>query len=100
MKFITIRELRSKGGQIRKDLAKEKEMILTVNGLPFALLSQLRPESMIEDIIAIRRAKAHAALKEIRADAKSKGLDKLTMGQIDEIIAETRKERRSMMKGR
>ena len=39
MRFITIRDLRSKSAQIQRELPKEKEMVLTSNGKPIAILS-------------------------------------------------------------
>ena len=99
MKFITVRELRSKTREIRKDLEKEKDMVLTANGHPFAILSRLDPDSLIEDVIAIRRARARSALDSIRADAKKKGLDKLSMDQIDRIVTKVRKTQKSKAKG-
>jgi hypothetical protein len=47
-----------------------------------------------EEITAIRRARGRAALSRIRAKAKADGLDRLTMDQIDAIVAEARRERR------
>jgi antitoxin (DNA-binding transcriptional repressor) of toxin-antitoxin stability system len=93
MKFITIRELRSNTAQLRKDLAAEREVVVTANGRPFAVMTRVEPDRVEEEILAIRRARARGALSRIRAKAKADGLDRLTMDQIDAIIAEARRER-------
>ena len=56
MKFITIRDLRSKSRQIQMDLPKFKEMILTSNGKPIAIMSVITEESLEDSLSAIRRA--------------------------------------------
>jgi antitoxin (DNA-binding transcriptional repressor) of toxin-antitoxin stability system len=93
MKFITIRDLRGNTARIRKDLETEGEVVITVNGRPFALMTRVEPDKLEEEILAIRRARARAALSRIRVKAKAEGLDRLTMEQIDVIIAEARRKR-------
>ena len=95
MKFITIRDLRSSTARLRKDLKTDREVVVTANGRPFAIMTRVEPDRVEEEILAIRRARAHAALSRIRAKAKADGLDRMTMGEIDAIIAKARRERRS-----
>ena len=93
MKFITIRDLRSNTARIRKDLETEGEVVLTANGRPFAVMTRVKADKLEEEIVAIRRARAGSAISRIRQKAKSEGLDRLTMEQIEAIISETRRER-------
>ena len=95
MKFVTIREFRNKTAEIRKDLEAEREVVLTANGRPFALLSRLDPDTVEDEIIALRRARASVAIARMRAQAKAQGLDKMTMEEIDAIIADVRRKRRA-----
>ncbi len=95
MKFITIRELRSSTARLRKDLQSEGEVVVTANGRPFAVMTPVEPDKVEEEILAIRRARARAALSRIRAKAKADGLDRLTMEEIDAIVAKARRETRS-----
>lgn len=67
--------------------------MITANGRPFAVMTRVEPDKLEEEILAIRRARAAAALSRIRVKAKAEGLDRLTMEQIDAIIAKTRRER-------
>ncbi|BCV22168.1 hypothetical protein hamaS1_22370 [Moorella sp. Hama-1] len=41
MRFVTLRELRLKSGEIWRQLQKEGEMVITSNGKPVAVLSKL-----------------------------------------------------------
>ena len=94
MKFITIRDLRSKTAKLRKDLETDREIVVTANGRPFALMTRVEPDKVEDEILAIRRARAGAALSRIRAKAKADGLDRMTMDEINAIIAKARRERR------
>jgi len=64
--------------------------VITANGRPFAVMTRVEPDQLEEEILAIRRARSRAAISRIRAKAKAEGLDRLTMDQINEIIAKTR----------
>jgi antitoxin (DNA-binding transcriptional repressor) of toxin-antitoxin stability system len=94
MKFVTIRELRSKTASIRQDLAQAREIVLTANGRPFAVMTPINAETVEEEIRAIRRARARSAIDGLRAAAKAGGVDRLTMEEIDAEIAATRRARR------
>ncbi|HUT37175.1 MAG TPA: type II toxin-antitoxin system Phd/YefM family antitoxin [Planctomycetota bacterium] len=93
MKFITVRDLRSRTAAIRKELATERDMVVTANGRPFALLSSVHPDRVEEDLLAIRSARALRAMDRIQAWSKARGLDKMTMEEIDALIAKVRRER-------
>ncbi|NQT54222.1 hypothetical protein HQ576_19350 [bacterium] len=95
MKFVTIRELRNKTAEIRNDLDTEREIVLTANGRPFALLSRLDPDTVEDEIIAVRRARARIAIERMRAQAKAQGLDGMSMDEVDGIIADVRSRRQA-----
>lgn len=94
MKFVSVRELRSKTASIRQDLAQAREIVLTANGRPFAVMTPVSAETVEEEIQAIRRARTRAAIEGLRAAAKAAGVDKLTMEDIDAEIAAARRTRR------
>ena len=94
MKFVTVRELRSKIATIRQDLAQAREIVLTANGRPFAVMTPVNPETVEEEIQAIRRARTRAAIEGLRAAAKRAGVDALTMEDIDLEVAAARRSRR------
>jgi antitoxin (DNA-binding transcriptional repressor) of toxin-antitoxin stability system len=95
MKFITIRDLRSHTARLRKDLDADREVVVTVNGRPFAIMTSVEPEKVEEEILAIRRARARVALKRIRAKARVDGLDRLAAGKIEAVVAKARSGRRA-----
>lgn len=59
----------------------------------FITIRDLRSNTVEEELNAIRNARAQAAVSRIRAKARAEGLDQLSMDQIDEIIARSRRER-------
>jgi antitoxin (DNA-binding transcriptional repressor) of toxin-antitoxin stability system len=95
VKFVTIRDLRSKTAAIRKDLESENEIVVTANGRPFAVLTRVEPDTVEDEILAIRRARARIAVARVRAKAKAAGLDRLTMDDVNALVSDARRERRS-----
>ncbi len=93
MKFITIRDLRANTATLRKDLQTEREVVITANGRPFAVMTRIEPDKIEEEILAMRRARAQGAIGRIRAKAKAAGLDRLSKDQINDIISEVRRDR-------
>lgn len=93
MKFITVRDLRSRTAAIRKELAVERDMVVTANGRPFAILAAVQPDSVEDDLLAIRTAKALRAMDRMQALSKARGMDKMTMDEIDALIARVRRKR-------
>jgi len=94
MKFISIRDLRSDTAGLRRDLQADREIVVTANGRPIAIMTRVGPDNVEEEILAIRRARARAALSRMRAKAKAEGLDHLSMDQVDAIVAQARREGR------
>ena len=92
MKTFSIRDLRPQ--EVQKTLAKEGEALLTSNGRPLALMVRVDEDSLDGAVETLRRARALQALREIRRDAKACGLDRLSVGQIDAVIARNRKAQR------
>jgi antitoxin (DNA-binding transcriptional repressor) of toxin-antitoxin stability system len=95
MQFISVRDFRTSSARIWKDLPKEKEMVITNNGKPIALLTPLTDKNLEETLSAIRRAHAIMAMKQMQEISKSLGNDKLTLDEINSIIADTRKKKKN-----
>ncbi len=94
MKFLSVRDLRSKPGEVWKSLAAAREMVLTSNGRPIAVLSAVTEETLEETVAAIRRARAVAAVAELQRSAAASRRDRLTPEEIEGEIAAVRRERR------
>lgn len=94
MRFVTIRDLRSKSAQIQRELPKEKEMVLTSNGKPIAILSATSADMLEESLIALRRARAMAAVADIQTRSVESGADRMSLEEINKEIAAERKRAR------
>jgi len=95
MKFVSIRDFRNRTAVIREALEDEHEIVVTCNGKPFAILAEVDEDTFEDRLKALRQARARAVLDLIQARAKERGLDKLTMAEIDAEIARARRERQA-----
>jgi len=94
MKFLTIREFRANTAEVRKSLEKEKEIVVTANGKPFAILMPVTSSDLEGTLLAIRRARFAKALEDAHAAARESGLAGMSMGEIDDIVSRTREKRK------
>jgi antitoxin (DNA-binding transcriptional repressor) of toxin-antitoxin stability system len=97
MEFITVRDLRTRPGQIRDKLRQQKDLILTANGRPIAVLSHVDEGGVEEALASLRRARAQVALSRLRATAAERGLDRLSAHDIETEIAAARTERQTLV---
>jgi prevent-host-death family protein len=72
-----------------------ERVIISRNGKPQVALISIADYERLKEQEARIRKRAVEAVDSIRAEAQRLGLDKLSDEEIDEIIAETRRERRS-----
>ncbi len=91
MEFLAVRDFRIKPGKIWKKLKKSKKMIVTSNGKPIAMLTDIAERDLEDELRAGDIAKGILALSKIRKNAKDKGLDKMGINEINEEIKEARK---------
>ncbi len=94
MKFVTVRDLRTKPAQIWKVLPEEQELILTNHGKPIALITPLGESNLEETLSAVRSARAAVALHQMQVSAVKMGLSHMSETEIEHEIAEARKERK------
>jgi antitoxin (DNA-binding transcriptional repressor) of toxin-antitoxin stability system len=93
MEFITVRDLRTRPGQIWDKLRQQRDLILTSNGRPIAVLSHIDEGGVEGTLDLLRRARAQAAVSRLRAEAAAQGLDRLSADEIEAEIAAARSER-------
>jgi len=96
MKFISVRDFRSKSGEVWKNLAKDSDYVVTNHGKPAALLTRLDESNYDDTITAIRQTRLLRSITALQTVAKAKGLDKVSMDEIDSIIKKSRKDRRRL----
>ncbi|NOZ21908.1 MAG: type II toxin-antitoxin system Phd/YefM family antitoxin [Planctomycetes bacterium] len=94
MKFLSVRDLRGKSAQVWKDLAEEKEMVVTNNGRPIAILSSVHDSNLEESLSALRRARSIEAVASLQRSSVEKGVDRLSPSEINREIKAARKKRR------
>jgi len=94
MKFVSVRELRLKPGEIWKRLQTERDLIITSNGKPIALLTGLSEETLEKTLTALRRTRALLAMEEMQRISVELGLDKLSDEEIEAEVKAARSYRR------
>jgi len=77
------------------DLGREGSFVITENGHPRGILTPTSAETVLEDVEERVRARARGAVSEIRRESSKRGLDRLTVTDIDREIAAVRKARRA-----
>jgi antitoxin (DNA-binding transcriptional repressor) of toxin-antitoxin stability system len=93
MKFLSVRDLRGKSSQIWKELPNEKEMIVTSNGRPIAILAAITEANLEESLAAFRRARAIEAVVSLQRRSIEKGTDKISLDEINAEIKAVRQKR-------
>jgi len=92
MRFVTVRDFRNSPSNIWRDLPSERELIITNNGKPIALLTPLNDETLEDTVSAVRKAKAINAVKKMQEISVSLGNDKMTLKEINTVISDVRKK--------
>lgn len=93
MKFISARDLRLKSGEVWKKLKSEGDLVVTSNGKPVAVLSDVGEENLEMQLKALRRARAELAVNEIQQRSSEKGLDNINPEEIEAEIKAAREKR-------
>ena len=93
MKFLSVRDLRGKSAQIWKELPDEREMVVTSNGRPIAILAAITEANLEESLSSFRRARAVDAVVSLQRRSAEKGTDKISLDEIKAEIKSVRKKR-------
>ena len=94
MKFLSVRDLRSNSARVWRELPNEKEMVVTSNGRPVALLTAVDQSTVEQSLSAWRRVRATQAISDIQRESVRKGTDRLSMADVDAEVARVRRGRR------
>jgi antitoxin (DNA-binding transcriptional repressor) of toxin-antitoxin stability system len=95
MKLIAIQDLKQPR-QLKERLRAEKELLLTSDGRPVAVLVNVDASEDPETVIqSIRDSRSRLALSRIREAASHNGAANMTLEEINREIAVVRKSRRS-----
>ena len=93
MKFVSVRDLRNKSGQLWKELPGEREMVVTSNGRPIAILATISESNLEESLTAFRQARAIEAVASLQRRSVEQGTDTISMDEINAEIKAVRKRR-------
>ena len=93
MKFVSVRDLRGKSADVWQDLPLEREMIITSNGRPIAILASVTESTVEEALAAFRRTRAIDAVVELQRRSREQGTDALSEEDISSEIRAVRRTR-------
>jgi antitoxin (DNA-binding transcriptional repressor) of toxin-antitoxin stability system len=93
MKFISVRDLRGKSAEVWKELPAEREVVVTSNGRPIAILSAVSESNLEESLSAIRQSRAAEAVMSLQRRSVERGTDIIALEEIDAEIKAVRKKR-------
>jgi len=91
MQFVSVRDLRGKSSAIWEKLRSEREMVITSNGKPIAVLSAVSETTLEETLRAIRRSVAVASVTALQEHSVRSGLDATAPEDINAAIAGVRR---------
>jgi antitoxin (DNA-binding transcriptional repressor) of toxin-antitoxin stability system len=93
MRFVSVRDLRGKSAEIWRDLPDERELVITSNGRPVAILAAVDESNLEESLSAFRQARAVDAVAKLQQRSVVAGTDRLSMDEIDAEIKAVRSQR-------
>lgn len=94
MKFIPVRDFRTRPAEIWKKLPEAEEMVITNNGKPIAMLAPVSDSNLEETLRAFRKIKAMDAVRKMQEQSYQNGNDKMSLDEINTEIAAARKNRK------
>jgi antitoxin (DNA-binding transcriptional repressor) of toxin-antitoxin stability system len=94
MEFVTVRDLRLKPAEVWDKLAQQREIVLTSNGRPLAIIAGVGEGDVEETLVALRRARAQTAVSRLRRAAAASQSDQLSAAEIEAEIAQVRQARK------
>lgn len=93
MKFVSVRELGSRSADVWRSLAREKDLVVTSNGKPIAVLSATTASTLEASLAALRQARAQLAVAAMQRRARETGADRLTFEDVNAEIGAVRRAR-------
>ncbi len=94
MKFVSVRDLRGRSAEIWRELPGEREMVITSNGRPVAILATVSESNLEESLAAFRQARAIEAVSSMQRRASAPGAEAITAADIEAEISAVRAARK------
>ena len=89
MRFIQITDLQP--SMVWEQLADEREMVITAQGKPIAILLSVSDANWEETLAALRRVRATQAVDELQKQSVENDLDKMDLEEVNREIQAVRK---------
>jgi prevent-host-death family protein len=99
MKFISSRELRIRPGAVWTALRREKDLVITSNGKPVAVLTAAAEDSVEDVLMTLRQGRAQSAVAALRRSALDRNANRLSKDRIEQIIRTARRSARAKAVG-
>jgi prevent-host-death family protein len=90
MNFFTVRDLRTSPKVVWDTLKEEKEVIITNNGRPSAVMIPINEHDFDDVLATLRQVNAKRAVARMQQASLKAGLDKMTLDEINAEIAAAR----------
>ena len=90
---MAVRDLRGKSAEAWEKLEREREIVITSNGKPIAIMTAVSEGNLEEALTVMRRLQAIMAAEALQKRSAEKGLDKLSAREINEEIRAVRRLR-------
>jgi hypothetical protein len=94
-KTLSMQDLRKRPRAVRAMLSRNEHAVLTAKEKPIAILLPVTAETFESTLELVQRVQLMRAVDVMRARAARMGTNKMTMAEIDEVIAEARREART-----
>jgi len=94
MKFLSVRDLKAKSAKVWQELSDQREMVITSNGRPIALLSSINEDNLEQVLTAFRQARASNAISLIQYESIQKGTDGISLDEVNAEIGAVRSKRK------
>jgi antitoxin (DNA-binding transcriptional repressor) of toxin-antitoxin stability system len=95
VEFVSIRDMRTRPGEVWQQLQEKGDLVVTSSGRPFALMIDVADQDVEQLLLAVRQARAQLAVTRMRRQAAERGLDRLTSEEIESEIMQARRARRT-----
>jgi antitoxin (DNA-binding transcriptional repressor) of toxin-antitoxin stability system len=93
MRFVSVRDLRGRSAEIWRQLPEEREMVITNNGRPIAILAAIGESNLEATLASFRRTRAVEAAAALQREGAAHGAN-LTPAEIEAEIGAARRARR------
>ncbi len=93
MRFFSSKELRNRPGRLRRSL-REHDVVLTANGMPFALVVSVEEDEVEEMAALLRRARVQQAVSRMRRQAAERG-ERIPEEEMEAEIRAVRSDRKA-----